>query len=55
MCFFDWFVFVYVQGEYKFNDLMVKGNIIDLDLLVGVSFCQYMFDFDGLILFDIMG
>lgn len=53
--FFDRSVLAHAQGEYKFNDLMAKGNITDLDLLVGASFRQYMPDSDGSILLDTMG
>ena len=53
--FFDKSALVHGQGEYKFNDLLARGNITDLDLLAGASFRRYMPNSDGSILLDTMG
>lgn len=53
--FFDKSALVHGQGEYKFNDLVARGNITDLDLLAGASFRRYMPNSDGSILLDTMG
>ncbi|MFN7117194.1 MAG: TonB-dependent receptor domain-containing protein [Saprospiraceae bacterium] len=53
--FFDRSALMHAHGEYKFNDLVQKGSITDLDLLVGANGRIYMPNSQGSILLDTFG
>ncbi|PSR12455.1 MAG: TonB-dependent receptor [Bacteroidetes bacterium] len=53
--FYDKSALAHAQGEYRFNDLVEKGNISDFDLLVGASYRKYMPNSEGSILLDTNG
>ncbi|MCB9050288.1 MAG: TonB-dependent receptor [Lewinellaceae bacterium] len=53
--FYDRSALFHLHGEYKFNDLMDRGAISDLDLLVGANGRLYTPDSKGSILLDTFG
>ncbi len=53
--FYDKSALMHGHGEYKFNDLLDRGAVSDLDLLAGANFRVYQPDSKGSILLDTFG